>query len=172
MEEQKHENGCRCASCEYKRLEEKAKAAKWEHERRERQHLEHPFYKDANVYREEVRKEQIIKGAHKYPEPFNPNSWTAKELLQHAMQENVDQAHYIFGLFEKIEEMQTQIYSLEHKSFDLEKAFKERNVEANAAECELTKYRVRCEDYERKLNEADERFKTLENNYGIYREDL
>jgi|GEM_PF-5109668 len=72
-------------------------------------HLNHPFYQKANNYREEVRIGQIKKGSEKYLEPFNPKSWTAKELLEHAMQENVDQAHYIYGLYEKIEEYQKQL---------------------------------------------------------------
>lgn len=74
----------------------------------QKRHLNHDFYRNANVYREGVRKGQILKGADKYPEPFNPKSWTPRELLEHAMQENVDQGHYIFGLYEKLEEMERQ----------------------------------------------------------------
>lgn len=67
------------------------------------EHLRHPFYREADKYREEVRRGQILKGAEKYPKPFSSDDWTAKELLLHAMQENIDQAHYIYGLFEKLE---------------------------------------------------------------------
>jgi len=73
------------------------------------EHLNHPFYKDAEKYREDVRKGQILKGAEKYPKPFSPKDWTARELLLHAMQENVDQAHYIVGLAEKLEEYEALI---------------------------------------------------------------
>lgn len=71
-----------------------------------KKHLNHPFYEDANSYRESVRLDQILKGAEKYPEPFNPKSWTSKQLVEHAMQENVDQAHYIYGLFTRIVELE------------------------------------------------------------------
>lgn len=103
MEEQKHVLNCHCDDCVGER-----QFASLQVLDNERRHLEHPFYGDANKYREDVRREQILKGAAKYPEPFNPKSWTAKELLQHAMQENVDQAHYIFGLYEKISEIEAE----------------------------------------------------------------
>jgi hypothetical protein len=74
----------------------------------EEKHLNHPFYAEANQYRETVRREQVLKGAHKYPEPFNPFSWSPKELLQHAMQENVDQGHYEYGLYLWIERMEKE----------------------------------------------------------------
>lgn len=142
---------------------------KWERERREHQHLEHPFYKDANVYREDIRKEQILKGAHKYPEPFNPNSWTAKELLQHAMQENVDQAHYIFGLFEKVEEMQNnhnaEYQRLLGEKLEVQKQRDKLRFENEALTAENKRLKECCQ-------KAEERFETLESNYGIYREDL
>lgn len=69
-------------------------------------HLNHPFYEKAEIVRQTVRLGQIKKGAEKYPEPFNPDSWTAQELLEHAMQENVDQAHYMYGLYEKITKLE------------------------------------------------------------------
>lgn len=68
-------------------------------------HLKHPFYDEANEYREMVRNEQILKGAEKYPEPFNPFSWTPEQLIQHFMQENVDQSHYAFGLYQQIQKL-------------------------------------------------------------------
>lgn len=68
-----------------------------------KRHLEHPFYKEAADYREKIRQGQIVKGSDKYPEPFNSASWTTKQLLEHAMQENVDQGHYIYGLFEHVQ---------------------------------------------------------------------
>lgn len=77
-----------------------------------RKHLQHPFYYRANEYREEQRRGQILKGAAKYPEPFKPENWSPKELLAHAMQENIDQGHYIYGLYEKIEEQVKKIDSI------------------------------------------------------------
>jgi hypothetical protein len=88
--------GCRCKDCEKLRNN----AAK---------HLEHPFYSEANKYREQERIGQIVKGSEKYKEPFDPTSWTAKELLSHAMQENVDQGHYIYGLYTKIEALEMEL---------------------------------------------------------------
>jgi hypothetical protein len=69
----------------------------------QKKHLEHPFYKEANDFREEVRTGQILKGAEKYERPFSGTLYTSKQLLVHAMQENVDQGHYIYGLYELIE---------------------------------------------------------------------
>jgi hypothetical protein len=89
-----------CEACEsaYKRLEEK----------RKHEHLSSPFYKRSEDFRANVKRGQILKGAKKYPEPFNPHSWTAEELLVHAMQENVDQEHYQYGLYEKIIELEKE----------------------------------------------------------------
>ncbi|MBG9783568.1 hypothetical protein [Shouchella lehensis] len=69
-----------------------------------KQHMEHIFYKEAHQIWQSVQQEQIRKGAEKYPLPFNPDNWTEKDLLQHAMQENVDQVHYMYGLYLKIKQ--------------------------------------------------------------------
>ena len=75
-------------------------------------HLDHPFYSEAREYWQSVQEGQIHKGAEKYPEPFNPSNWTARQLLEHAMQENVDQAHYIYGMYTKMYEMEQEIQEL------------------------------------------------------------
>jgi len=72
-------------------------------------HLNSPFYRECDDYREVQRLGQIKKGADKYPEPFNPNSWSGEELLAHAMQENVDQAHYIYGTYKKLSDAKLMI---------------------------------------------------------------
>lgn len=72
-----------------------------------------PFYDKAREMWQETQNEQILKGLKKYPEPFNPHSWTPKELLKHAMQENVDQAHYLVGLYEQLEEQEKEINRLQ-----------------------------------------------------------
>ncbi|RQW19861.1 hypothetical protein EH196_06865 [Bacillus sp. C1-1] len=77
-----------------------------------KQHLEHPFYKKAHEARERVRMEQIEKGWQKYPKPFTPSEWSNSELAKHAMQENVDQAVYISGMLERMEEQQDFINRL------------------------------------------------------------
>lgn len=68
----------------------------------------YPFYQRARELWMETQVEQIVKGLHKYEEPFNPRSWTPEELLKHAMQENVDQQHYLVGLFEHIEALKRE----------------------------------------------------------------
>lgn len=75
-------------------------------------HLKHPFYQDVNEYREMVRVGQILKGAEKYPEPFTTSSWSNDEIIEHAMQENVDQAHYIYAAKERMEVQRIQIVKL------------------------------------------------------------
>jgi hypothetical protein len=62
-------------------------------------HLNHPFYADASNYREHIRLGQILKGAEKYDEPYKPENYTLDEQIEHFMQENVDQAHYAYGLY-------------------------------------------------------------------------
>jgi hypothetical protein len=68
----------------------------------EQKHLQWPFYQDAAAYREQIRIGQIIKGSKKYPEPFTTASWSNEEIIAHAMQENVDQEHYIYAAAERM----------------------------------------------------------------------
>jgi hypothetical protein len=85
-----------------------------------------PFYKKALALFTRTQKAQIQKGLAKYPEPFNPFSWTPEELLNHALEETVDLTHYLVGLKELLD----------------------------AKDKELQKYKDRCADYERKLNKV------------------
>lgn len=66
------------------------------------QHLNHPFYKKVDEITAEVAKGQILKGAAKYDEPFNPDSWTGEELGNHALEELRDGQVYVVGMVEKI----------------------------------------------------------------------
>lgn len=68
-------------------------------------HRHHPFYQGARAYWEVMQREQIDKGAGKYPEPLNPFSWSGRQLVEHAFQENVDQAHYSFAQLMWIQEV-------------------------------------------------------------------
>jgi hypothetical protein len=86
---------CTCYDCEQQR-------------KKEEEHLNHPFYKEAVETREEVRIGQIKYGASKYPEPFNPFSWTPKQLLTHARQESVDMDHYLYGLYKWVERLEEE----------------------------------------------------------------
>jgi hypothetical protein len=69
-------------------------------------HLSNPLYKEANFNWQRTQLQQIIKGAEKYNEPLNPASWTGQQLIEHAMQENIDQAHYLTALGEKVKELE------------------------------------------------------------------
>jgi chromosome segregation ATPase len=86
--------------------------------------LNHPFYAEANQYRETVRREQVLKGAHKYPEPFTTESWTNQEIIDHAMQENVDQAHYIYAAKERMEELERELKRAESAAGEYQQAYK------------------------------------------------
>ncbi|SMQ75914.1 hypothetical protein SAMN05444673_2564 [Bacillus sp. OV166] len=87
----------------------------------EQKHLNHPFYQDANQYREKVRVGQIVKGSKKYPEPFTTASWSNEEIIEHAMQENVDQTHYIYAALERMQALQNDLRELEEENIWLNK---------------------------------------------------
>jgi len=65
-------------------------------------HYNAPLYKTARSEWLRVHQEQIDKGAAKYQEPLNPESWTALELVEHALQENIDQFHYLIAIRMKL----------------------------------------------------------------------
>jgi hypothetical protein len=71
--------------------------------------LNHPFYKDADAFRNEIKMETLKKAAVKYPEPFNPFKWTITQLGKHAMAENYDQQNYIYGMFVRLQAQETTI---------------------------------------------------------------
>lgn len=75
-------------------------------------HLEHPFYGQVKEYVDEVEHQQILKGAEKYKEPFNPDSWTGDELALHAMQELRDGQVYVTGLRDRIRKLEKELKSL------------------------------------------------------------
>jgi hypothetical protein len=62
-----------------------------------------PFYKKALELFTRTQKNQIQKGLEKYPEPFNPHSWSPDELLNHALEETVDLTHYLVGLKDQLD---------------------------------------------------------------------
>ncbi|UVI31194.1 hypothetical protein [Paenibacillus spongiae] len=70
------------------------------------------IYGKALAYFQEVQKQQIEKGRQKYPEPLNPASWTELELIDHAMQEAVDQVHYLTALRIKVLERQAEMIEM------------------------------------------------------------
>lgn len=70
---------------------------------------QYPFYKKARDWWTETQVNQIIKGLQKYEQPLTPKKHTARELVQHAMEEAVDLVHYIMALFEVIEDHEKTI---------------------------------------------------------------
>lgn len=87
-----------------------------EKDQNKQKHLNHPFYKDANEFREKIRIGQIVKGSRKYPEPFTTASWSNQEIIEHAMQENVDQTHYIYAALERMQTLQNELGEMEDKN--------------------------------------------------------
>jgi hypothetical protein len=75
--------------------------------------LAHPFYKRVDEFRDEVKREALLKAADKYPEPFNPQSWTSEQLAKHAMAENYDQGNYIIGLYDKCVELEERLKEMQ-----------------------------------------------------------
>jgi hypothetical protein len=87
-----------------------------------------PFYKKALELFTRTQKAQIQKGLDKYPEPFNPHSWSPDELLNHALEETVDLTHYLVGLKELldakdsfIKQQNDEIVGLKYMNKKLEK---------------------------------------------------
>jgi hypothetical protein len=72
-----------------------------------------PFYKKALTLFTKTQETQIKKGLEKYPEPFNPHSWTPEELLNHALEETVDLTHYLVGLKELLDAKDKEIARLQ-----------------------------------------------------------
>jgi hypothetical protein len=75
-----------------------------------------PFYKKALQLFAKTQSAQIEKGLKKYPEPFNPMSWTPEELLNHALEESVDLVHYLVGLKELLDAKSDEIELLKFEN--------------------------------------------------------
>lgn len=71
-----------------------------------------PFYKKALQLFASTQTAQIKKGLDKYPEPFNPFSWSPDELLNHALEETVDLTHYLVGLKELLDSKEQELLDL------------------------------------------------------------
>lgn len=91
---------CRCKDCE----DERAAIQR---------QLDHPFYQKVDDFRDEIKAETMAKAAKKYREPFNPASWSIRQLGKHAMAENYDQGNYIVGLMEAAETLEAKVTELE-----------------------------------------------------------
>lgn len=86
---------------------------------RKEKHFNHKFYGDARKIWVNHQLTQIEKGSEKYPEPFTPSSWSNEQLVEHAIQENVDQLHYIVGIKERMEQQETTITDLRKENSEL-----------------------------------------------------
>lgn len=84
-------------------------------ERRKKEHLENWLYREARDVTENIRIEQIIKGAEKYEVPLGDADWTAKGLINHALQENIDQNHYLTMLVFKVHQMELLLKEKDHE---------------------------------------------------------
>jgi hypothetical protein len=85
------------------------------------------FYDISDEYRAEISALQREKGLQKYPEPFNPASWTDDELANHAMMEFHDGQEYVAGLRQRMRELRVEIREyddlvpvLHHRIMELE----------------------------------------------------
>lgn len=74
-----------------------------------------PFYDLALRLFTRTQRSQIQKGIEKYPEPFNPRSWSPQELLNHALEETVDLTHYLVGLKVLLDDKDEEIRHLKHR---------------------------------------------------------
>lgn len=106
----------------------------------------HGFYDEVDEYRNEIKSEQLTKAAEKYIEPFNPDSWTGKELTDHAMQENYDQGVYITGMRKKFLQQAELI--------------NEKDKEIQLLKTEAEYWRLRCIDEAGKVTTVDVVLKT------------
>lgn len=75
----------------------------------------YPFYKKARELWLDTQINQIIKGIHKYEEPLTPTQWSGEELLTHALEESVDQVHYLVALKEILDVKEATIARLKLK---------------------------------------------------------
>jgi hypothetical protein len=78
--------------------------------------IKHHLYRSARRLWQIIQLQQIEKGEAKYPEPLTPSSWTFKELVEHAVQENVDQMHYLMAIQIKCERMASENHFLKNEN--------------------------------------------------------
>lgn len=107
-------------------------------------HLNNPFYKRVDKLVEEVAKEQVLKGADKYPEPFNPKSWTGKQLIRHGLQEARDLQVYLVGALDHIERVEADYARMKKERdrffFENEHLISENRKAAELFNNEVNKY--------------------------------
>lgn len=145
------------------------------------QHLNHPFYKKVDEITAKVAQGQILKGAAKYDEPFDPDSWTGEELGNHALEELRDGQVYVVGMVEKIKGLEQEngylkerlnnqnedmYIHLRHEIKELKMRLEELMAEnerlkeeANYREIGFNDITAKAEEYNKALKEENERLK-------------
>lgn len=102
--------------------------------------INHPLYKDARNEYTRVQREQMMKAAQKYPTPLNPSEWGGEKLVRHAMEELVDQSHYLIGIKEEFRRLnkENEELKIENKRLRelMDEVYEQRNKEARANEFE------------------------------------
>ena len=86
-----------------------------------------PFYKKCEQTFQKIQNLQIQKGLEKYNRPLDPTNFSIRDLVLHALEENIDQLHYLVAILEKTEEQDEQyllgklaITPFKPKYFDLD----------------------------------------------------
>lgn len=80
------------------------------------QQCNNPFYQEVDAKDQEIKEQQWMKAAKKYPRPFSPDDWTPQELLTHFLQENYDQRVYGVALGQKLEDAEKETKSLRREN--------------------------------------------------------
>ncbi|QEG13493.1 hypothetical protein PPK14_gp19 [Bacillus phage vB_BspS_SplendidRed] len=80
------------------------------------QQCNNPFYQEVDTKDQEIKEQQWMKAAKKYPRPFSPDDWTPQELLTHFLQENYDQRVYGVALGQKLEDAEKETKSLRREN--------------------------------------------------------
>jgi hypothetical protein len=76
----------------------------------------HWLYKQARSLWRETQDGQIKKGEEKYPQPLGDADWTWQDIVRHAVEENVDQMHYITLLQHHLAEMEDELIRLREEN--------------------------------------------------------
>jgi hypothetical protein len=85
-------------------------------EQRIQQQRGHYLYKRSGELHEQYREEQLIKGAKTYPEPLEPDSWTAAQAAGHAFQELIDLEQYVTMQLIKNERLEAEVKDLKEEN--------------------------------------------------------
>jgi hypothetical protein len=62
------------------------------------------LYTKAQEVFQKIQNQQIQKGLEKYNTPLKSENHTIEELVLHALEENIDQLHYLVAILEKVQD--------------------------------------------------------------------